>query len=437
MVQAFPRDAQLPASKKETMPATTKDELALEAWQKDRLSEALKFIEDGLAQEETPDRWNNWASIQVRDGNTLAGELGYRRALELEPRFGQAAANLGAIFASAGRLGAAIRMLERAVNGNNIDNAQREAAKQILAKCRRALAPEQKMEIPPDQIYAGYKPDELSIIREHFCLSPSPVKGFIVDRLGVKTRGSSLWDQVQPLVGTVIPIPIPNDYHAEAIEWIGLLKSVRSACGRFAAMELGAGWGPWVVAGAVAARNDDIRDISLLAVEGDPGHYAFLRQHFLDNGLDPDRHLLFQAAVGAKRDRARWPRVEPRNSYGTRPIPAEEAHATNGSLEVEVLPIADLLGKQERWDLVHVDVQGGEVPICAAGLPFLNERAHWLVIGTHSRLIEGELISLFVRQGWVLENEKPVIFEFQPGTPAVEALTRVDGTQVWRNPRLD
>ena len=419
------------------MPTFTNDELALEAWQKERLPEALKLIEESLDEHETADRWNNWASVQVRNGNTRSGELGYRRALELEPRCGQAAANLGAIFAAAGRFGASIRMLEKAVNGNNIDDSQRQGAMQMLARCRQALMPEQKIEIPPDQIYAGYKPEELSIIREHFCLSPSPVKGFIVDRLGIKTRGSSLWDQVQHLVGTVIPPPIPNDYHAEAIEWIGLLKSVRSARGRFAAMELGAGWGPWVVAGAIAAGNDGIRDISLLAVEGDPGHFAFLRQHFVDNGLNPDRHLLFQAAVGANRDRVRWPRVEPRNSYGTRPIRGDEMSIAGGVLEVEVLAIADLLGKQERWDLVHVDVQGGEVPICAAGLRLLNERAHWLVIGTHSRLIEGELISMFLGAGWVVENEKPVIFEFHTGAPAAETLTRVDGTQVWRNPRLD
>jgi len=37
----------------------------------------------------------------------------------------------------------------------------------------------------------------------------------------------------------------------------------------------------------------------------------------------------------------------------------------------------------------------------------------------------------------VLENEKPVIFDFQVSAPNAEALTRIDGTQVWRNPWLD
>ena len=327
--------------------------------------------------------------------------------------------------------------LQRQNSPLNIGAPARDEVKQSPAQASAQVpAPEPKAEVPPDQIYAGYKPEELEIIKKHFRVTPSPTAGFITDSLGVKTRGTSLWDQVQFLVGTVIPPPIPNDFHAEAIEWIGLLKSVDSNRGKFVAMELGAGWGPWVVAGAVAARNAGIRDISLLAVEGDPGHFAFLRQHFLDNGLHPDQHLLFQAAVGVQPGRARWPRVDPRNSYGTRPITGVAA-ALSETLDVEVLGIANLLATQKRWDLVHVDVQGGEVPICEAGLALLNELAHWLIIGTHSRLIDGQLVSLFARAGWVLENEKPAIFTFQPGATSLEAMTRIDGTQVWRNPRLD
>jgi FkbM family methyltransferase len=316
------------------------------------------------------------------------------------------------------------------------DDVKQRPAQALVQTPAQASTSEPKSDVPPDQIYAGYKPEELEIIKKHFRVTPPPAAGFITDSLGVKTRGTSLWDQVQFLVGTVIPPPIPNDFHAEAIEWIGLLKSVDSARGKFVAMELGAGWGPWVVAGAVAARNAGIRDISLLAVEGDPGHFAFLRQHFLDNGLHPDQHLLFQAAVGVQPGRARWPRVDPRNSYGTRPITGVAA-ALSETLDVEVLGIATLLAAQKRWDLVHVDVQGSEVLICEAALALLNERTHWLIIGTHSRLIDGQLVAMFVRAGWVLENEKPVIFAFQPGAASLEAMTRIDGTQVWRNPRLD
>jgi FkbM family methyltransferase len=216
-------------------------------------------------------------------------------------------------------------------------------------------------------------------------------------------------------------------------------------------MELGAGWGTWLVAGAVAARNRGIPDLSLLGVEADPGHFGFLRQHFIDNGLDPDEHLLFQAAVGAKAGHALWPRVIAKDDWGSRPIYEDETRGAelNGSvsdhlgrkftdfMKVPVLAIDDLLLLQDRWDLMHVDVQGGEVSICEAGLALMNERVHWLIIGTHARTIEGQLISILVGSAWVLENEKPARFNFVTDAPSHESMTTHDGTQVWRNPRRD
>ena len=123
--------------------AQTKDELALHEWENNRLPEALRLLEECLAEKETADRWNNWAFVQFKIGNARAGELGFRRALELDPTCGQAAANLGAIFARDGKTETAIAMLERALQGTGMDASQLEAAKQTLEQCRRTLAPTQ------------------------------------------------------------------------------------------------------------------------------------------------------------------------------------------------------------------------------------------------------------------------------------------------------
>jgi FkbM family methyltransferase len=125
--------------------AHTKDERALLEWENGRLPEALRLIEECLAEGETADRWNSWASVQFRIGKVRAGELGFWRALELEPEYGQSAANLGAILARGGKTEAAIAMLERALRGDGIENTQREATKQLLTQCRMTLAPEKKI----------------------------------------------------------------------------------------------------------------------------------------------------------------------------------------------------------------------------------------------------------------------------------------------------
>src|SRR5689334_17320498 len=147
------------------------------------------------------------------------------------------------------------------------------------------------------QLFCGYNEADTTIFAEFINARAKPEPGFIVDFLGSRIRTGSVWKEARQLDGQLIGIPVPADFHAEAVEWIGLLKAVRGAQGQYVAMELGAGFGPWSVAGGLAARQRGIKDIRLCAVEGDSQHFRFLRQHFADNGFDPDQHSLFEAAV--------------------------------------------------------------------------------------------------------------------------------------------
>jgi hypothetical protein len=150
------------------------------------------------------------------------------------------------------------------------------------------------------QFFPGYSDTDTTIFSEFVNPNARPEPGFIVDFLGSRLRTTSLWKEARGLDGQMLGLPVPADFHAEAIEWIGLLKAVRSAASQYVAMELGAGFGLWTIAGAFAAKLRGIKDIRLCAVEGDSGHFRFLRQHFIDNGFDPDQHALFEAAVGTK-----------------------------------------------------------------------------------------------------------------------------------------
>ncbi len=276
----------------------------------------------------------------------------------------------------------------------------------------------------------------------------APKEGFITDFLGARTRCTSLADCQRVSGGTVLDIPVPGDYHAEAVEYIGLLKSVVAASAKYTVLELGAGWGPWLVSGALAARRHGIADVRLVGVEADPQHFEFMRQHFLDNGLDPDAHTLLKAAVGTEPGRARWPKVQDAaNTWGGRPArltgdTADEADTNylggmlDEFIDVEILDVADILALQPLWDLVHIDVQGWELAICTRAMPLLRERVRYLILGTHSRKLDGDLYDLFHRQGWVLEHEKTSQMIYAHGVKELENMNVVDGTQVWRNPTL-
>jgi FkbM family methyltransferase len=318
--------------------------------------------------------------------------------------------------------------------GIAVKHVVRRLAGKLLRPVLARLVP--MMPPVPLQLYPGHTQAELGLIREYFRLDPTPEPGFITDRLGVRTDVAALWDDARTLAGTVLPPPLEADFHAEAIEWIGLLKSVSGASGRFAAMELGAGWGPWLVAGAAAARLRGIDAVRLLGVEADPVHFDAMRAHLRNNGLDPDQHRLHCAAVGVTAGTARWPRVaDARNEWGGRPVDAA-APSDAEMMQVEVIPIARLLEAEPVWDLVHIDVQGAEAELCRAAIGLLCGRVRWLIIGTHSRIIEGELMALLHGAGWALENEKPCRFSYSAKAASAEAMTTLDGTQVWRNPLL-
>lgn len=269
-----------------------------------------------------------------------------------------------------------------------------------------------------------------------------PEAGFIVDFLGSRIRTSSVWKGARQLEGRLLDIPVPSDFHAEAVEWIGLLKAVRSARDRYVAMELGAGFGPWIVAGAVAAKRRGINDIHLYAVEGDPQHFRFLNRHFADNGFEPDHHVLIQAAVGPTAGLASWPILDEASAaetWGDRPIRSNGDYAGRSLPEtqpVQVVAMRDLVLRESLWDLIHIDIQGDEVAVCRSCIEELNARAKWLIVGTHSRKIDGDLLDLMCSAGWLLEHEKPAKFTFVSNPVTLEAMTTLDGTQVWRNPRL-
>lgn len=300
----------------------------------------------------------------------------------------------------------------------------------------------------PLQHYPGFEPADLAVFDAFQVPGRKPEAGFIVDFLGVRTRCSSLATPQRAFDGQVLGNPVPGDYHAEAIEYIGLLKSVLAARDRYAILELGAGWGPWLVSGAAAARHRGITDIRLVGVEADPGHFEFMAQHLRDNGLDPAACTLLKAAVGTGPGKARWPKVaDAANDWGSRParvaggeVDARDANYLGGLLDqyldVEIIDVADVLARQPVWDCVHIDVQGWELDICTRGGPLLHERARYVILGTHSRKLDGDLFHLFHARGWLLEHEKPTRMAFRPGCLVLEGMNIADGTQVWRNPRL-
>ncbi len=293
--------------------------------------------------------------------------------------------------------------------------------------------------------------------------------GYITDFLGVRTS-VGIFSGFPQYSGMVEGYPVPCNFHANAIEWAGVLRSVAEAGERFVAMELGAGWGPWLITGGFAARRKGIRDIRLVGVEGSAKHLRFMHEHFRINGFNPEEHTLLHGAAGTYDGVARFPVIEddkdnwgaeaayqtklstppPQRSGGWKrwlrpavhalrrakarllgkPSPHSEAAA------MEKLPcysLATLVKPFERVDLIHVDIQGAEYDVIACARLALRQKVRRMVIGTHGRFIEERLINELSSQGWALESEEACAFDEHEG---IVHMAR-DGCQVWRNRRFD
>jgi FkbM family methyltransferase len=298
-------------------------------------------------------------------------------------------------------------------------------------------SPEYHRRIDPPR---GCTQADIEILARHAVSSP-PSPGFITDFVGSRTDVSFVTN-LAARGGEVEGFPVPGSFHAGTIEWVGTLRAVESAGDEFVVAELGAGWGPWLVASAIAAGRLGKR-VLMTGIEADPGHFASMQAHLTNNGFDPVLHRLELAAIGPVDGWAFFPRISSADDWGAAAVyqqsPTPPTHDYRGFPmtydRVRALSLASVLRDHPVVDLLHIDVQGGEREIVAASTEVLANNVRWIVLGTHSRAIEGAVIEL-LSEDWTLELEDPCRFVVgQKGRIGPEHSTN-DGTQVWRNRSL-
>lgn len=273
-----------------------------------------------------------------------------------------------------------------------------------------------------------------SILQAFPAYTGAGVPDFFIDFMGNRTRCSFLPESYAAASGIVEGPPGTERFGLhDPAEWEGTLRSVLEAKERFVAVELGAGWGPWLVAGAKAATQRGIHEIHLAGVEGASSHYEFMLQHFRDNGLDPASHLLLHAIAGEQDGVARFPKLDvPSANWGARASYSEELILDQFE-EVQSISVTTLLEKLPVVDLFHCDIQGAENDVLTVARDALKTRVRRIVVGTHSRSIEDKLMEFFGANGWVLEHENSCRFvQNEKGLFYLVA----DGVQVWRNADL-
>jgi FkbM family methyltransferase len=275
-----------------------------------------------------------------------------------------------------------------------------------------------------------------------------------VNFLGVRTRVAffSLYEQLadfsqrrQVSAGR----PIPNE---DYFEWITLLEAVVEAKDSFTMVELGAGWGRWIVNGIAALRAHSGLPYRVVGVESEPTHFKWMKEHLKDNSIDASRATLVEAAV-ARDDGHVWFHIgAPADWYGQAITPEpEEAQsrlrervarslrrrrraAPDRAVErVRAVSLRTLLRPLDRVDLIDADIQGAEADALEPAAELLDAKVKRVYVATHSRENEDRVRDMFNRLGW------QSVWDYPGGAESSTPWGRIlfeDGAQVWRNQKL-
>lgn len=161
---------------------------------------------------------------------------------------------------------------------------------------------------------------------------------------------------------------------------------------RVTLLELGAGRGDWCLAVAAAVEHGFVptpaKSYRCLAVEAEPTHFVWTRHHFRTHRVNCEA---VWAAVQARDGRCRFDaRIHPADSYG-------QAVDPRGNVDVEAVTVDTLMDRFafDRFDIVHMDVQGAEADALRGADRALREgRIDHFIIGTHSPALHAEVRSL-------------------------------------------
>jgi FkbM family methyltransferase len=310
--------------------------------------------------------------------------------------------------------------------------------------------------VKSDKARSSYWPSHHRIFDVFRPDSPQTSTDAVLNFIGAKMAGSVLPEGQFYLSNNDIP-----QFGEEYFEWIDILTAASEARGKFVMLELGAGFGRWGAIGALAARRRGIEEIHLGLVEAEPQHAAWLHEHMANNAILPAEYQLYEVAVGGSRATAqfivRMPGEQkgdtPRDWYGqtlasSASIPEIIDSAVSGeyfgrrlnilpsgwgSIDVEQVPLSEILSDYTLVDIVDMDVQGAEADVIEGSISELNRQVRRLHIGTHNADVEQRLRTTLVAAGWLCIRDWPCL---SSQNTEFGDITFGDGVQSWANPRL-
>lgn len=291
----------------------------------------------------------------------------------------------------------------------------------------------------------------------------------LTDSIGVNYLDYIVKDT--PFINEILDYPT-NSANEEYFEWLELLKSVENAKSNFVFAELGAGFGKWSTRAYKACLLNNISNIKLIVVEGEPQHAQWLKEHLIYNNVPSDSIIFKEALISnydgtgeiavcnglrlniplfpMYRNNLKLIEIEtPKNWYGQYHVPSVkkedilirdtylnkellvDRHGT-GRVLCDTITIETLLKTIPIVDLLNMDIQGSEYISIHKNLEVIKTKVKKLYVSTHSTEIDNLLYNMMTGLNWKCTHA--YTYQFQ-GDTEFGYIKFGDGVQVWENPR--
>lgn len=293
-------------------------------------------------------------------------------------------------------------------------------------------------------VYRGHTEQDLDVLLEIServgDIEPNPER--ITDFLGI-TTDPDFFSNKSHMKGQVNASPFAPSFH-EGIEFLGTALAARRETDQetgqetdkpFCAVEIGAGWAPWLVAGARMAELMGRGIGRLVAVEADPEHVKFCERHVAENGY-AGSFTIHHGLAGIEDGTGEFPVIDPQMHWGAGGNYDGTSKDPRPMQPVAVFDVGriceEIAAEHGYVDLLHVDIQGYEGTLFLTLAERLAKTVHTVVIGTHGRQEEADILAAMKDTPFQLRHEKPARYQCFPQEPKVT----VDGTQIWVNTAL-
>ncbi len=234
--------------------------------------------------------------------------------------------------------------------------------------------------------------------------------------------------------------PEVNLYTSGDLQRFAFVSILRTYEGKHVNLfELGAGYGYWSLALAKISRWPDVNLSSwrILAVEGEPTHFEWLKKCMAANGIT-DGVTMVHGAVDGRSGVCRFQNAnDPASQFGQRILEEREP----GGIEIRAYTIAELMVKYNFCDeqlydvqLIHMDVQGREAAVIGGSLGVMGQIEH-IMIETHSTKVE-EQLKEHLRPTHDLIVELPRFSRIHPPGFSKPIVGHGGGVHLWRRKGL-